>query len=192
MILEKILEERIRFRYEKAEHEYIQIVSEWFAYVILTRCRKIVDHKYDPPWDCSGNIINTDGKFSLDDYPALLDFVENEYSGNSRPSFISGCGIFYNTYSDELDDITRDWIVYQLEYIIKELIEEENVQLKDWLLTLDEIINFDIENTLDISQEILCEDIISDFTFSEFPYEIMESILCMDPKLLFKRGKDTA
>ncbi len=57
------------------------------------------------PYDRSGILIE-DGY--VDTNQTVLEFLQNEYNGNKRASFMSGCGFFYDTYGEELSYCTLE------------------------------------------------------------------------------------
>ena len=64
--------------------------------------RKACDRQSnDPPYDCSGTVFRLDDGYKLTDYVTLNDFLE-EPNSNTRPSFMSGCGLFHDTRGCEL------------------------------------------------------------------------------------------
>ena len=197
MEIEKTLEKRIRKACEDNLESYIQEVAEWFCEIILTQNKKYVCHMHDPPWDSSGRIIETDEEYNLEDYDTLSDFVEQEYTGESTPSFMSGCGLFFDNYDEELEDLTNSWIRENFEDVVKELINEENIQLKTWLFELnkefekseyEKPIEFTTEKVNAITQEIYFEDIIGDFLIL-FSSEMQQKVSQMEPALLFKKAE---
>jgi hypothetical protein len=42
----------------------------------------------------------TGKRYNLEDYPTPEYFL-NEYNGSSHPSFMSGCGMFHDTYNND-------------------------------------------------------------------------------------------
>lgn len=61
----------------------------------------------DCEYDSSGSINDTREAFAATDYETIKDFSE-EYNGKSTPSYESGCGIYYDTYDTELDNLIKD------------------------------------------------------------------------------------
>lgn len=55
------------------------------------------------PYDCSGIIVKS-GYISLNQ--TVMEFLQNEFSGNKEATHISGMGWKYNTYEDELSYYT--------------------------------------------------------------------------------------
>lgn len=57
------------------------------------------------PYDSSG-VLDADGYVSLDQ--TVSHFLENEYAGYSEATFISGCGLHWCSWGDDLGNETRD------------------------------------------------------------------------------------
>ena len=72
-----------------------------------------IDHSNDPVFDSSGAIIETNGEICW------------LYNGNSYPSFNSGCGLYHNTYQDDLTDIICDFILNPFNIADKERFHKE-------------------------------------------------------------------
>jgi len=197
-MLQDLLEKRLREKYNENQQHYYTYISEWFAYVILTDNKKTITHRFDPPWDCSGEIVNLYEPYNLAEYDTLSDFVSNEYIGYSEATFVSGMGLRYPTYADELEKVTYEYITKLLEFVNADLIKEENVYLHEWLDTFNsqnntcEDIAFSIENATSISEEIIFEDLIGDFIVFTFPCELQETVLNVSCQELFACGEKAA
>jgi hypothetical protein len=72
-------------------------------------------------YDASG-LLRKDGLISLNQ--TLSDFLENEYTGTSRPSYESGHGFFYDTYGDLLSQFTFELASDYMHQIINSIIED--------------------------------------------------------------------
>lgn len=59
----------------------------------------------DCPYDYSGELYE-DGKVSLEQ--TVSEFLESEYTGASRATYVSHYGLSYNTYGDSLSDNTLE------------------------------------------------------------------------------------
>lgn len=59
----------------------------------------------DCPYDYSGELYE-DGKVSLEQ--TVSEFLESEYTGASRATYVSHYGLSYNTYGDSLSDDTLE------------------------------------------------------------------------------------
>ncbi len=80
------------------------------AYAILYQKKYIIDHSWDPPGDHSGLLWQSSESINICDYATVSEFCEQVNTGNSRPSFVSGCGMFHDTYTNELDLLARDLV----------------------------------------------------------------------------------
>ncbi len=170
---------------------YIQITPEWFA-DITDRNKIHNDHSWDPLGSFR-KLVRTDEKYCLDEYPTFFDFVDNEYTGNSKASYVSGCGLFHEYYIEDLDYKTSNWISDNVKLVVEELIKEDNEELKKWVNDLaeelDEDISFSLEDVDEIVWEIFSQDIIGDFLGFYFPEEVKQKVLNTNPNILYERGK---
>lgn len=76
-----------------------------FATWVLNEKRHMLTHEYDPPWDSSGltETMQVSSHRLLDLYDTLMSWLENEYTGQSTATFSSGCGLYWETYGDWLE-----------------------------------------------------------------------------------------
>ena len=179
----------------KNEHKYILEVAVWISKIFLTETQTDITHDYDPPWDSSGTIYDTEKPFNADDYTNLFSFTENEFNGDSHPSFESGMGIFHDCYSDELNSLTDDWIQSQLGETVKKLVEEDNQLLTEYakLREEEEIIKKEQFRTAEEITELLnYDDILSDFIVFDYPVKLKEIVGKMEIKFLLKIGHKQA
>ena len=67
-------------------------IERLVAYDVITSKKVLYEvcHDWDPPWDCSG-VLEETGTYNIDDNFSFTDYLEF-YTGNSIPSFCSGCG----------------------------------------------------------------------------------------------------
>jgi hypothetical protein len=191
MDLEKVLEEKLKIKYEENIYSYIQLVSNWFAYIILNNEKYIVDNSLDPTWDHSGRVVSADESFDLNDYETFGDFIENEYTGDSTASVNSGCGLYHTTYDESLDYMTYEWLETQLKPVINDLIENENKYLIKWIGEEKQEIISSLEDIDGIIEEIHEDDLLGFFIFT-FVCELIERLKPVYPAFLFTRGKDEA
>lgn len=189
MILENIIEQKLKEKCEDNINDYIQMVSEWFAYIVISKKRKRIDHSIDPPWDNSGRVITTDEKIQLEDYATFEEFLENELTGESFPTYVSNMGIAHYTYDRDFELKTINWIDRQVKLVIEDLIKVKNVYLVNYLQDKD--MSCDIDKTNMVVEEINFEDIAVDCRYYLF-LEFREKISKVDPHFLFKRGKVNA
>ena len=189
MILENIIEQKLKEKCEDNINDYIQMVSEWFAYIVISKKRKRIDHSIDPPWDNSGRVITTEEKIQLEDYATFEEFLENELTGESFPTYVSNMGIAHYTYDRDFELKTINWIDRQVKLVIEDLIKVKNVYLVNYLQDKD--MSCDIDKTNMVVEEINFEDIAVDCRYYLF-LEFREKISKVDPHFLFKRGKVNA
>lgn len=189
IILENILKEKLEDQCENNIDSYIKEVAEWFSYIILKYKKYEIDHSFDPPWDNSGRVICSGEQINLDDYDTFEDFLENEYSGTSSPSYMSGHGMFHEAYREDFDYMTIDWMYSQVSPVIKGLIKDENKDLKKFAKNYN--IEFTIKEIDNIIENIIDEDIVGDISW-ELEWHIKDYVLDTHPLILFNRGKEEA
>lgn len=104
---------------ESKSKEIRELIATEFAYALLYNTRYEVDHSWDPPWDCSGKLVDTGESFNREDYELADDFF-GECNGFTTASYVSGCGLFHETYERYLTDITLELLnSYEVEYFDK-------------------------------------------------------------------------
>lgn len=104
----------------------------------------------DCPWDSSGEIEKIYHSLNPGDYECVSDFLE-ELTGERIPTFESGCGWHFQTYSDLLDSAIEDFALKRRESFISGLTEAEVNLIKpglDWPLGRDD--EFDVFEALDL------------------------------------------
>ena len=99
----------------------------------LTTPKYQITHDYDPPFDSSGVTMIAEDSYQLKDilFRNLAELMEEVYTGDSTPTFMSGCGLVHLTLLNKLDDIVRD-IYWDLEEVVKlkeGLEDDENDEL---------------------------------------------------------------
>jgi len=81
---------------------------------------------YDLTYDHSGE-LNEIGRFSIDDYKFLNDFLE-EYTRNWTASFQSGCGKHWDTYEDEFYRMIQDFTYNIMKEVVQEILPDVETQ----------------------------------------------------------------
>ncbi|MFD0712131.1 hypothetical protein [Paenibacillus sp. GCM10027626] len=178
------ISEQIRSRVEEKFQILFSSIAEELAYDFLFSPKYIVTHDYDPPWDHSGMLLQINEKFSLEDYSCVEDFFE-EYTGQSRASYMSGCGFFYDTFEEKYEEQIREF-VYGC--IVEVLAGIDDTTLIELLL----------EHGYEVS-EAEKNDIIQTVTdyelFDEpfwYHYEILDRIKLCNFELMILRGRNEA
>lgn len=190
-LLQEKLEELISCFCEQNKKHYIQFVAEWVAYIIIEDIKLDVSHDWDPSWDFSGRLVEDEEGYNLDDYQSLYDFTDDSYNGGSRATYVSGHGLRYNTYSDELEEITDEWVWKQLEFAMQKLLREDRKLLLEWVNTSRGVSVDDINNPKELAEEMLGYDLVGDHLIHA-TYELMKLVGNMGLKLLYKKGEKGA
>lgn len=95
-------------------------------------------HHNDPPWDSSGSAKDhiVDPLSLLGKYEMMDDWMENESTGQSRASHVSGMGLFWITFGEEINDFIEgeiyDLIKSELKATYKMSEEEEAWEHDKW------------------------------------------------------------
>lgn len=171
-------------RVEVKFQRLMDIICEELAYILMFFPKYAVTHEFDPPWDCSGILIKLNEKFSSKDYACVADFLK-EYTGQSRASYVSGCGFFYVRYEEYFEDVIRDFV---FECYCEVLSEIDSGILFELL----------IKSGYDVSEEDKVDIIrtIREFELFEEPlgyhYELLERIQMINFELMILRGKEEA
>lgn len=114
------------------------------------------------PYDCSGIIVE-DG--FINPNQTVIEFLENEYSGNKEATYISGMGWRYNTYEDELFSYTIELAADIMFPAICKCIE------KEFSVSLSEDDFEQIKESCGEFDEIYDNCIASDFFFASLAIE---------------------
>lgn len=120
MIVKKI-KEKLEQKIQSSELILLKKIKSEYSVYFLTETRKDVfddGHSFDR----SGVLMDT-GEIFKDEYSTFLDFLEAAYNGNSSPTFMSGWGLSYDTYKDEVEENVREWLYNELEDVVVELVE---------------------------------------------------------------------
>jgi len=96
-----------------------------------------VDHSWDPSWDCSGHLEKS-GTFEISDDILFKDYL-GFYTGNSRPSFCSGCGIFHENNEEWLQEELMNCLLAIQDDVIREEVQRTDIHsLYEWFSDNDD------------------------------------------------------
>lgn len=122
------------------------------------------DHTYDPPYDCSGQLVKA-GQISPE--ITVKEFLEEEYDGNTHASYCSGCGFFHDTYSEDLQSFTLEYGISLMHDKIRENIN------KEFKVTISD------EEFDELYDEMGCfDDIYDDTRINEFFFPEIVAQMC--------------
>jgi hypothetical protein len=70
-----------------------------------------IDHSFDPEWDRSGVALRRerDPLMLLIKYETIEEWLDKAYTGNSQASYMSGHGLYWDTYGNEFDRRTQEF-----------------------------------------------------------------------------------
>jgi len=158
-MIEKLKKEMIKRLKNNYDNLKELIAKEFFEICTDSEVKKYeITFDYDPPYDHSGELKEI-GKFSIDDYDVLSDFLE-EYTGNWTASFQSGCGKHWNTYEDDFYRMIQDFTYNIMKGVIQEILPDVDAQdiLMEYYDEFYETEIFDIES--DYTEKIYKTDIV--------------------------------
>lgn len=95
--------------------QLVVMTCDWFVRWVIKGIDIEITHDYDPPWDESGMAQQqpADPMLLLIRHDSLDSWMTAEYTGQSTASFMSGMGLFWDTYEKQLQE-EIDSRVYQL------------------------------------------------------------------------------
>jgi hypothetical protein len=90
-------------------------VCSWFVRWVIGETQIEIVHHNDPPWDHSGEArrYHADSLMLLGRYISLDNWLTAEYIGQSTAAFVSGMGLFWETYEDKFEEEIQQ-TVYQV------------------------------------------------------------------------------
>lgn len=113
----------------------------------LRGIRYRINHDDDPPWDSSGNAeresLNTEDMLSL--YETLDEWMEDELTGNSMASYVSGMGLYWQTYGEDIQiDLHNELAEYLKQNLLPKNITDQNTLWDLWDQTSEAIDPVDV------------------------------------------------
>jgi len=155
-------------------------IIEFYACMLAYDEQPIYDvsHKNDPPYDSSGDIILTDEYFTKDSKYTLRQIMDM-YTGESYPSYQSGCGLFYEIHEEKCQEMIEHFLYDFCVQLINKCIKYD--MFTDYFSKhFDPDISLQ-ENILDFSPEF-CNEYL-------FPYKLRnEYIFYVEDKCKKKFG----
>lgn len=132
-LFQKLQDELSQKAYRENFSKLLDEVAEWVAHTFLFDTKFQHVNNFEP-WDSSGDVRKTSQRFNINDYPTFQDFLEEELTGERIPTFASGHGWHFPTFSEKLrDDIIWDYVVEQQKLAIGELIRSKDAELIMWI-----------------------------------------------------------
>ena len=171
----------------EVEADIMSQFPSMLVYNLLTGVKRYITHDYDPPWDCSGSLYSnpTNNRFHVQQYDKVRDFFV-EYTGNSIASYVSGCGLFYETYEEYY------WEWMEQEFRSAQWSVVESLPDDVWIQLAHEIWG---EEDVDLGdKEMLICEFIEEFDDNLFIYieELLAKIGDMTMQLAYGLGEDQA
>jgi len=175
---------QIKDRVDSKLQVLLEQISVELAYDFMFSRKYEVSHDVDPPWDYSGRLIQLNGGFSFEDYNCIGDFLE-EYSGETTPSFVSGCGFFHTRYEEKYGYMIQEFIYECCKEVLSEAGEECLLQL-----LLEQGYEVSEEELKDIIQMVMDIELFDEPSW--YYVDILDQIKPINFKLMVLRGKREA
>lgn len=175
---------------KRVEKSIIQRFPKNLAYDFLTGHPRYLSHDLDPPWDHSGQLFSklSEPQFKVNHYKKVGDFFE-EYTGNSKASYLSGCGLFHETYGDQYEEWVAE-LFRNAHYAVLEG-QDANVLMALASETIDD--DFTAAEEIDcLAYELV--DAIAEFEDQSYCYaeSLCEKLGEMDLLFVYKLGEKQA
>lgn len=184
---------QIMDRVEEKFQRLVDIICVELAYTIMFSPKYAVSHEFDPPWDHSGMLIKLNEGFSSKDYASVADFLE-EYTGESKASFMSRHGFFHVKYEEYFEDMIREFVFECYCDVLSEIDREVVIELlikSGYDLSEEDKVDL-IRNHTEFERFELSEL----FELFDYPiwhrYELLERIQMMNFEWMILRGKEGA
>jgi hypothetical protein len=96
--------------------ELIETTASWFVRWVINEQEVTINHNWDPSWDSSGHTEthNVGWRTLLARYNTLNEWLEQAYTGNSTASFMSGMGLFWDTYEKDVEELITDELIHEM------------------------------------------------------------------------------
>lgn len=78
-----------------------------------------ITHEFDAPWDYSGELVKTGKELTVTSIYTLEE-VSRMYTGDKTASYMSGCGFFYDTFSQDVEANIESFLYIYVEHYIDE------------------------------------------------------------------------
>lgn len=184
----EILKEHFESELRKTEDKFIHEVSVWVVKQLLLGEKYDVDYSDDPPWDHSGKVFSTGKPYNVEDYDTLEEFFE-EYNGHSSPTFTSGCGMYHDRYSENLEEWTREFV----HDIVCKKVEEYYKKNEEFQTWAKEVVTEEYHSEQHFLEDLViyvCESELDDYIYSDMVYDLIHSIHTIDVASLFDEEKE--
>jgi len=181
---QKSISERIKQRVEEKFHLLMDKLSTNLAYDFLFSPSYDVIHTDDPPWDCSGSLVQLDEKLTMREYTCVGDFFE-AYNGQSTASYVSGCGVFHTKYESKYEQLIQEYIFDCYREVLCEIDDRHLVEI---------LLTYGFVDALKDKDEII-QSITDIEVFEEpfwFHFDKIERIKPISFEWMVLRGKDKA
>lgn len=123
--------------------------GNWLAHVILENRRgEVIEER--SPWDYSTRGRPSGESFDLTQYETIGDFLDNEFTGNTRATFCSGSGLAAETYASVFTQ--ESWKMYNccVSEIAPDLVNNEDGSIEEEVidaLIMEDVADYELEKS---------------------------------------------
>jgi hypothetical protein len=105
-----------------------------------------IDHSFDPEWDRSGVALRRerDPLMLLIKYETFEEWLDKAYTGNSQASYMSGHGLYWDTYGNEFDRRTQEFWDERIDDMARSLSKDEEDYYEILERTVDSVLDVEI------------------------------------------------
>lgn len=137
------------------------IATHYIRWVLAGKSYEI-HHRYDPPWDASGDAekIEVEPASLLDKYATILDWLENELTGDWEATYESYHGKHWRRYAD--------WFSEEKPQLYSDLY---HVSFQHLIETADDVDEFKDSMIEELTDFEICMDVIWENLFANFRTE---------------------
>jgi hypothetical protein len=105
-----------------------------------------IDHSFDPEWDRSGVALRRerDPLMLLIKYETIEEWLTKANTGNSQASYMSGHGLYWDTYDDEFEQRIQHFWDERIDDMARSLSKDEDDYHEILEYTIDSILDVEI------------------------------------------------
>jgi hypothetical protein len=174
--------ERLAAAYKASIRHAVPHVADAIAAILAKafqeQTRHIVDYSNMPPWDDSGELIDTKMPFVLEDYRTVGDFWE-EYAGHRMASYESGRGWNYPDFENMITYDIGSILAPFYQQALMHLQHHEPDYYQALLAHIQATYNEHAQTIAEIYSEIAFNDVVGD-TEIECQSDVMQQIQGME------------
>jgi hypothetical protein len=151
--------------YTASVHQALPKITEQIAGMIAAafqrQTRHVIDFSDMPPWDESGELVDTEMPFIVEDYPTVADFWE-ELAGYQEPSYESGRGWNFPTFGTSMQQDLASLLAPIYQQALAHLQHADPAYYQDLLTYIQQNVNPDARTLEDVYEAISFNEFVPD------------------------------